>query len=110
MLTRSFLATSAALMSCRIGFIWAMAAGKIFACSIPFTCCMLASHTLAVPSCFLYTEEAELCQTAAPVRRFCSSFMDQAFATLLEHTYVVDANCQWASRRFKAPVPCLPFS
>jgi hypothetical protein len=40
-----------------------MAAGKIFACSIPFTCCMLASHTLAVPSCFLFTEEAELCQT-----------------------------------------------
>lgn len=67
MLTPSFRATSAALMSCRIGFTSAMAVGKVFACSIPFTRCMLASHTLVVPSCFLFTEEAELCQTDAQV-------------------------------------------
>ena len=73
MLTPSFLATSAALMSCRIGFTSAMTAGKIFACSIPFTCCMLASHTLVVPSCFLFTEEAELCQTDALLHRSCTS-------------------------------------
>jgi hypothetical protein len=65
MLTPSLLATSAALMSCRIGVTSAMATGKIFAWSIPFTRCILASHTLAVPSCLLFTEEAELCQTDA---------------------------------------------
>ena len=73
MLTLSLRATSAALMSCRIGVTSAIATGKIFACSMPFTRCILASHTLAVPSCFLFTEEAELCQTDAPVRRFCGS-------------------------------------
>ena len=65
MLTPSLLATSAALMSCRIGVTSARGTGKIFACSMPFTRCILASHTLAVPSCLLFTEKAELCQTDA---------------------------------------------
>jgi len=73
MLTPSLRATSAALMSCRIGVTSAIATGKIFACSMPFTRCILASHTLALPSCFLFTEEAELCQTDARFADFEAS-------------------------------------